>query len=91
MIQLDDKSLWKRHVDHIQHRVTTEVPSNLAQTDSSQSNDSEFPFIPFTLSAPSVKQLPPPAQHHDVDTPSQLSVPRRNPLRTRHPPKRFKT
>ena len=45
MIQLDDKSLWKRHVDHIQHKVTTEVPSNLAQIDSSQSMTQSFPLF----------------------------------------------
>ena len=45
MIQLDDKSLWKRYVDHIQHRVTTEVPLILhKQTVPSQMTQS-FPLF----------------------------------------------
>ena len=101
MIQLDDKSLWKRHADHIQKRVAT-LPntSTSTSTDSSQSSDS--PFIPFTTSteltssSDATSQLTTeqsqPVEQHTTDIPTpQVSVPRRNPVRNRRPPKRYQS
>ena len=101
MIQLDDKSLWKRHVDHLQSHVETQPnPSTLTATDDSESSDS--PFIPITPSTePSLtsdetsqsttEQSQPVEQQNTNSQTSQVPAPRRNPSRNRHPPKRFQS
>ena len=103
MIQLDDHSLWKRHVDHIRNKVETLVtPSNPTSMDSSQSTDP--PFIPFTssdssstdcasvreeTSQPTTEQSQPVEQHNPDIPISQGLAPWRNPPRNRHPLQRY--
>ena len=101
MIQLDDKSLWKRHVDHLQSRVETQPnPSTLTATDDSESSDSPFiPIIPSTepsltsdeTSQSTTEQSQPVEQQNTNSQTSQVPAPRRNPSRNRHPPKRFQS
>jgi len=91
MIQLDDMSLWKRHVDHIRNRVETQPLSSSTPTDSSFATDSEPPFIPFETSEQTIDSQSTP-QHQDVNlSPPQPQAPRRNPPRNRQPPERFRT
>ena len=97
MIQLNDKSLWKRHIDHLQNRVESQASVNTpAVTDIPES--SVTPFLPLpsltehsSSSEENSKSLPPSQQQNNtIPTPS-VSVPRRKPPRNRHPPQRFQS
>lgn len=83
MIQLDDGTLWKRHVDHIRQRVvkppTSSSTSNSTETDTS-------PFITYPLQSRNVKR-----SNTEQSSPSSVTIPRRNPPRERRSPKRFQT
>ena len=91
MIQLDDGTLWKRHIDHIRSRVVRHNIDTPISTPTSNTNDTTTetsPFITYPLQ-PSV------AQNNNEETISinspQLTVPRRNPPRDVRQPKRFQT
>ena len=89
MIQLDDGTLVRRHVDHIRQRVVN--PDSNTPTSSSTSNATDnttntSPFITYPLLS-SVGQSDN-EQTASVISP-QVTVPRWNPPRDRRPPKRF--
>ena len=97
MIQLNDKSLWKRHIDHLQKRVESQASVNApAVTDIPES--SVTPFLPLpsltersSSSEGSSESLPPSQQQDNAILTPPVSVPHRNPPRNRHPPQRFQS
>ena len=93
MIQLDDKSLWKRHVDHLQSRMELQATSSTTSTDSSESSEPFFiPSTSPTELSSSSEETSQSSTEQNTDSPtSQVSAPRRNPSRNRHPPQRFQS
>ena len=97
MIQLNDKSLWKRHIDYLQNRVESQASVNTpAVTDIPES--SVMPFLPLpsltelsSSSEENSESLPPSQQQNNGIPNPPVSVPRRNPPRNRHPPQRFQS
>ena len=83
MIQLDDGTLWKRHVDHIRQRVV-KPPTSSSTSDSTETDTS--PFITYPLQSRNVER-----SNTEQSPPSSVTIPRRNPPRDRRPPKRFQT
>ena len=91
MVEVQDGSVHKRHVDHIHDRVdNSSVPTSLSTTQSSE----ESPLVTFPVEhSDSSQQSPPTASTQNstsssVVTRSNTAV-RRNPARDRKPPKRF--
>ena len=83
MIQLDDGTLWKWHVNHIRQRVV-KPPTSSSTSDSTETDTS--PFITYPLQSRNVKR-----SNTEQSPPSSVTIPRRNPPRDRRPPKRFQT
>ena len=92
MVEVQDGSVHKSHVDHIHDRVdNSSVPTSLSTSQSSE----ESPLVTFPVEhSDSSQQSPPTASTQNstssssVVTPSNTAV-RRNPARDRKPPKRF--
>ena len=97
MIQLNDKSLWKRHIDHLQNRVESQASVNTpTATDIPES--SVTPFLPLpsltefsSSNEENSESLPLSQQQKNAIPTPPVSVPRRNPPRNRHPPQRFQS
>ena len=92
MIEVQDGSVHKRHVDHIRHR---EANSSLSTRSSSSDVSEESPLVTFPLdhTADLEQSSDVPSAQNTTDsnsvTPPQAV--RRNPPRDRRPPKRFQT
>ena len=90
MIEAQDGSVHKRHVDHIHHREeNSRVPTRL--TNSHVSDESPLVTFPVDHTADS-EQLPDSdSTQSSTDSVTPPQTVRRNPPRDRRPPKRFQT